>query len=164
MVNMFDEARSIATMLRARSMTQSDIAEKLGVSQPYIANKLRLLSFSEECERLILEYGLTERHARAILRLRGEKQRRDAIERVHERGYTVYECEGLVDMLKAEDTPKEIEAASAPKRLEVFMAAIDDGVRTLKGLGYNIEKRTSYHAGRTYVTISLNEETEHKNF
>ena len=164
MVNMFDEARSIATMLKARSMTQSDIAKMLGVSQPYIANKLRLLSYSDECKSLICKYGLSERHARAILRLSDEGARIGAIERVHNGGYTVYECEGLVDMLRNEEMPKTVASAVPPKRLEVFFDAIDEGVRVLRGLGYKIVKKTSYHEGQTYVTISLDERLEHGNF
>ena len=43
----FDEARSIEQMMEVRNMTQAKLAEVLGVSQPYIANKIRLLNFSQ---------------------------------------------------------------------------------------------------------------------
>ena len=160
---MFDEARSISTMLKARGMTQEAIAKMLGVSQPYIANKLRLLSYSEGCEELITKYGLSERHARSILRLGSEEERLYAIERVHERGYTVYECEGMVDMLRDERLPERLEAEVGPKRLSVFMDAVDGGIRTLRGLGYRIKKTTNYSEGRTLITITLDEKLEYAN-
>lgn len=163
-MNMFDEARSILTMLKMRSMTQSEIAEKLGVSQPYIANKLRLLSYSPICEELIVRYGLSERHARAILRLREEKQRKEAIERTHERHFTVAECEGLVDMMREEDIPRAIEEELPARRLAKFLSGLDESVRTLCALGYNINKKMSYYEGRTYVTLYIDESRKHDNF
>ena len=163
-MNMFDEARSILTMLKMRSMTQSEIAEKLGVSQPYIANKLRLLSYSPECEEMIIRYGLTERHARTILRLCGEENRRSAIERVHTRTLTVSECEGMVDMMREDDLPRALEHEIPTRRLSKFIDGLDRSVRTLRGLGYNISKKTSYREGRTYITVSVDESRKHDNF
>ena len=163
MINMFDEARSISTMLKARGMTQSNIAKMLGVSQPYIANKLRLLGFSAECQRLITEYGLSERHARAILRITGEEKRIDTITRIHEGGYTVHECEGLVDSICEKDIPRTIAEASPAKRLNSFFSTLDQSVLTLRSLGYKITKRTSYPQGRTLITITLDERLEYKN-
>ena len=163
-MNMFDEARSISAMIKMRSMTQSEIAEGLGVSQPYIANKLRLLRFSPECEKKIVEYGLTERHARAILRLRDEEQRLSAIETVHSRAMNVYECEGLVDMLHECELPKMFEHQSPAVRLGYFLENLDESVRSLRGLGYKIKKSTSYHSGVTYITLSLDEHIEYDSF
>ena len=77
-MNMFEEASALEGTIKMCKLTQSDIAKKLGVSQSYIANKLRLLSFSESMKAEILSSGLTERHARAVLRLKGEELRRVA--------------------------------------------------------------------------------------
>ncbi len=163
-MNMFDEARSISAMIKMRSMTQSEIAEGLGVSQPYIANKLRLLSYSPECEKKITEYGLTERHARAILRLRDEGARVEAIERVHSRGLSVSECEGLVDMLREAELPRIFEHQLPAVRLGHFLESLDESVRSLRGLGYKIKKSMSYHSGQTYITLCLDEHREFDNF
>ena len=54
-VNMFEQARSVKGMMEMCGMTQSDMAKKLGVSQSYIANKLRLLSLSDEARQLLME-------------------------------------------------------------------------------------------------------------
>ena len=163
-MNMFDEARSIFTMIKMRSMTQNEIAKMLGVSQPYIANKLRLLSYSPECERKITEYDLTERHARAILRLSEESERLGAIELTHSKNMSVYECEGLVDMLHEAELPRILEHQRPAVRLGYFFESIDSSVRSLRGLGYKISKTTSYHGGRTYITFCLDEKPEYNNF
>ena len=65
----FDEAEAIAKLLDFYGMTQEDAAIRLGKNQSTIANKLRLLKLSDELRSKIRTYGLTERHARALLRL-----------------------------------------------------------------------------------------------
>jgi len=47
--------------------TQQMVANRLGKKQSTVANKIRLLRFSQEIQKSILEHGLTERHARALL-------------------------------------------------------------------------------------------------
>ena len=66
---MFEEAAAIAALCDRFRMTQEQIGSRLSVSQSYIANKLRLLRLSPEARDILRGSGLTERHARAILRL-----------------------------------------------------------------------------------------------
>ena len=68
-MNMFEEARTISGMIQMLGMTQSEVAKKLGTSQSYVGNKVRLLNLSEGIQKKILDLGLSERHARALLRL-----------------------------------------------------------------------------------------------
>ena len=68
-MDMFDEARAIRSTMELCHLTQSELARQLGVSQSYVANKLRLLKFSEKMAEKIRAAGLSERHARALLRL-----------------------------------------------------------------------------------------------
>ena len=65
----FEEAAAIANYLRQTRSTQEEAAAELGRSPSAVANKLRLLRLSPACQALLLEKGLTERHARALLRL-----------------------------------------------------------------------------------------------
>ena len=64
-LNFFEEAAAIYALMRDRSMTQEETARRLGMSQPALANKIRLLRLSGEEQRIILENRLTERHAAA---------------------------------------------------------------------------------------------------
>ena len=95
-MNMFEEARSIAGMMQMRDMTQEKLGEILGVSQSYVANKLRLLRFDEKTQNNILKSGLSERHARALLRL-PEGEWGSAIDKIREGKMSVMESEILVD-------------------------------------------------------------------
>ena len=64
-LNYFEEAMAIQKLMKMVGYTQQAVAKKLGKNQSTVANKLRLLQFSEEVREAILEAGLTERHARA---------------------------------------------------------------------------------------------------
>ena len=68
-LNIFETAAAIDSLCREFGLTQEQVAERLSVSQSYVANKLRLLRFGAPMRKKILEGGLTERHARALLRL-----------------------------------------------------------------------------------------------
>lgn len=71
----FEEAEGIARLIEAWGITQEEAAQRLGKKQSTIANKLRLLKLSEPERRQIVEACLTERHARALLRLKDGKDR-----------------------------------------------------------------------------------------
>ena len=68
-MDMFDEARAIRSTMELCHLTQGELARQLGVSQSYVANKLRLLKFSQKMTEKIRSSGISERHARALLRL-----------------------------------------------------------------------------------------------
>ena len=64
----FDAARGIREVIRLWNCTQAEAARRLGLSQPALANKLRLLTLTTAQQQLCTAAGLTERHARAVLR------------------------------------------------------------------------------------------------
>lgn len=101
----FDTARGIREVIRLWGCTQAEAARRLGLSQSALANKLRLLSLTEEQQKLCIEHRLTERHARAALRL-PEHRRTEALEKMALTAMSVRQADKLVDqMLKDEPSP-----------------------------------------------------------
>ena len=98
-MNMFEEARALHGTIKMCALTQGQIAKRLGVSQSYIANKLRLLNFSQRMQERISECGLCERQARALLRIHDERVMESAITEMAKKQMTVAESEALVDSL-----------------------------------------------------------------
>ena len=98
-MNIFDEARALHGTIRMCGLTQAEIAARLGVSQSYIANKLRLLKFSAAMQERITESGICERHARTLLRIGSEKVQEHLLSQITAKGLTVAETEALVDEL-----------------------------------------------------------------
>ena len=98
-----EEAAAIARLIRRYGLSQQQAAEKLGKSQPTIANKLRLLRLSAPVIDCLRQYGLTERHARTLLRLTDPEQQLAAARHIGKRGLNVAQTEQYIDRLTAEN-------------------------------------------------------------
>ena len=135
-LNFFEEAAAIYSLMQEKSITQEEAARRLGMSQPALANKVRLLRFTGEEQRIILEGKLTERHARALLRLEDPIQRARTMNTIIRRGLNVAQSEELIKLL-LEEKPKK----KKPKRtfiakdIRLFLNTIDRAVAAVKDAG-----------------------------
>ena len=100
-MNCFETAEGIRELMDTYELTQCEAAQQLGYSQSAVANKLRLLRLPPEEREMLLAAGLTERHARALLRLDGRELRRHALARMIGEKMTVARSERLVEDLLA---------------------------------------------------------------
>ena len=156
-MSMFDEARSLKVMMDMRKLSQKETAEMLGVSQSYIANKLRLLKLDKRIARAVEASPLTERHARALLRLQGADEQMKALKIISERSMTVAEAEALVDLIKEGEIPKMISRAPALKQLDAFLDSLAGSVEALNAKGIKTTKTTSYYGNKMYITVCIEE-------
>ena len=152
-MDMFDEARAMSGTMTLCHITQKELAERMGVSQSYVANKLRLLTFSPYLEKLIRKHSITERHARALLRLDGEEDRLEILEKVIARDLTVRECEALVDLMVDSYAPVMIEKAESKDRIDTFLKTLKRSLSTMRSLGIEVTERISYYGEKMYVTV-----------
>ncbi len=156
-MDMFDEARAMSGTMELCRITQRELAERMGVSQSYVANKLRLLALSPYMEKLIQKHGVSERHARALLRLDGEEDRLEILEKVIARDLTVRECEALVDLKVDSYAPATIERAESSARIDAFLSTLKKSLATLRSLGIEVTDRTSYYGEKMYITVCFDE-------
>ena len=156
-MNMFEEAEALVTMMKMCSASQSEMAKRLGVSQSYVANKIRLLNL-DSCERkMISDAALSERHARALLRIREKEKREGAIKAVIERHLTVSETEALADYLHADELPRRLAGVPRGERIASFNNTLSECLTILKSAGVNAYKTVGFHGTKTYITIAIDE-------
>ena len=155
-MNMFEEAAAIKTMQEMRSLTRAQIAEMLGVSISYVANKLRLLGLEKDLQSKIIENNLSERHARALLRADVSARKR-ILNQICERGLNVAESEALIDMQFSADFPKRMSRAEGLESVDLFVSAVRSGVNTLCAKGVEASCRTTYIGDKLTLIISINE-------
>ncbi len=98
-LGMFEEARGISRLIRKYNITQEQVALQIGKKQSTVANKLRLLRLTLEEQDWIISAGLTERHARALLKLSDENLRKEAISHIVGENLNVKESERYIDSL-----------------------------------------------------------------
>lgn len=157
-----EEAQCYQKLLETYGLTQEELANRLGKSQSSIANKLRLLKLSDEVKAAMTEKRLSERHARALLKLTDDKQRLDAVERIAEKGLSVRETEQMVEktLNKAYDE-KQDGAKPRPKLMRIvrdyrlFMNTINQAVNQLRESGMTVEVEQSDRADGVDIKISV---------
>ncbi|HEY9581450.1 MAG TPA: nucleoid occlusion protein [Savagea sp.] len=124
-----EEAHAYAQLLELHQLTQEALAQRLGKSQSTIANKLRLLKLPERIQETILNKQITERHARALLRVKDEEQQLDMLTRLLEEQWSVKQLEEQITLLTA-----EVEAPPKKKkpRVKVISKDVRIALNTLK--------------------------------
>ncbi len=156
----FEEADAISRLIDFYGMTQEDAALRLGYAQSTLANKLRLRKLGAEERRLIVENGLTERHARALLRLDDPDKRVSAINTIARRKLNVENSEKLIDSMIEYDKYKErIRKGGAIFRdLRLFMNTVNKAVETMQiaGVDVNVDKKQSDDYLDYHIRIPLN--------
>lgn len=133
----WEEAQAIARLISRYGLSQEEAARRLGRAQPTVANKLRLLRLPEDVRALLRENGLTERHARALLRLQDpEVQRRAAVDMVR-RGMNVAQAEAYVEKLLQSDqvTPPRGRSTYIIKDVRLFLNSVDRGLHLMRQAG-----------------------------
>ena len=106
-LDFIEEALGISKLLEQWSMSQDQIARILGKSQSAVANKLRILRHSSRVLNAIREGNLTERHARALLKLPTEEEKLSAIAVIVQTGMSVARTESYIESRLANREPKQ---------------------------------------------------------
>ena len=136
-----EEAAAIARLIGRYGLSQQQAADKLGKSQPAIANKLRLLRLPPPVTDCLRQYGLTERHARTLLRLTDPEQQLAAARHIGQRGLNVAQAEQYVDVLTAENrtAPPQRRPTYIIKDVRLFLNSVERGVRLMQSAGVGAE-------------------------
>ncbi len=142
-LNMFEQAHGFKQLIDNYGLTQADVARKMSLSQSAVANKLRLLRLSYEEQRLILETGLSERHARALLKIEAKELRIEIIKYAASHKLNVANTEQYIEkmLLKAknqENIAKNTEkGTNIGKRssLSDAISVFEQKIETLKKCG-----------------------------
>ena len=154
-MDMFEHARSIRAMMNIEGMTQKKLADVLGVSQSFVANKLRLLSLGDDVKAKILEYGISERHARCLLRLSSDKDRLLAIEKIHAMNMNITRCEILVDTMLDEKMRKAMRTENKDEGLYHFERSLESSLSLLREVGIRARSKREEIGDMVYFSISI---------
>lgn len=141
-LGIFEEARGISKLMRRYGFTQEETAKRLGKSQSTIANKLRLLRLTYEEQEWIVNAGLGERHARALLRIDNEQLRREALSKIISEGLNTQQTDDLISIL-LNSAPKPDRAKGSSKAvikdLRIFVNTINKAIDTMRLAGIDAQ-------------------------
>ena len=105
----FEEAEGYAALIQVHGLTQEQVAEQLGKQQSTIANKLRLLRLPQATREYVVRHNLTERHARALLRLPDDEAQMEVVRKITDGGLNVRQTDQMIaDILDAMHQPPKV--------------------------------------------------------
>ena len=113
-LDFIEEAEGIHQLIRLFGLSQEQAARRLGKSQSAVANKLRLLRLPEDVLHRLRAEGLSERHARALLRLPDAESQRRALDFIVDQRMNVAAAEEYIERLCAAPAPVLPEETTAP--------------------------------------------------
>lgn len=147
-LDFFEEAGGFKRLIEQYGLTQEEAARKVGKTQSAVANKLRLLRLSAQNMEMIRSSGLTERHARALLRLENEEERINATRHIIENDFNVSRSEQYIDRL-LEEKNAEVSPAQEKKMVRLikdvrfFLNTVDRAVSVMidAGVGATLDRQ-----------------------
>lgn len=159
-LNMFETARGLRKLIENFRLTQEEVAKRLSMSQSAVANKLRLLRLSPDEETFILDNGLTERHARAFLKIADTEERKSVMRTVVGAKMNVSLTENYIDKLLSEDrhdTELHAEKKIIPiiKDVRLFYNSLDRAVETVRSAGVEISSSRKEENGAVKIEINI---------
>lgn len=161
-LNFFEEAEGIKRLMDEFCLSRQDVSEKLAIAQSTLSNKLRLLKLDANQRERIAAGGLTERHARALIRLPEEK-RDEVINRVVAEQLNVEDTERLVENIitPPEKTNKPTQKYSVGN-IKIFTNSITKMVDTMRRSGIEATTRRNETESHIEYTIRIPKKTRVK--
>ena len=148
-LDFIEEAKGIGLLMERYRLTQEQAAQALGKSQSGIANKLRLLRHSEAVLAVIRRDGLTERHARALLRLPTDALKFRALDAIRQFSMTAQRTDSYIDSLLEKEKP-----AGKPN-LSRFLAGLDQSLAGFRSSGIPAVSERKETDSQIVVTITI---------
>ncbi len=148
----FEEAASLRKLCEDYKMTQQEAAERIGKTQSAVANKLRLLKLPPVVIEQVRAFGLSERHARALLRLEEERQLA-AVREIGTRGMTVAQTESYIERL-LQEKPKN-RRQTCIKDVRLFCNTVERAVRLMRESGVAADYKRAQEGETLIVTVRI---------
>lgn len=155
-LDFLEEAVALRRLIVQHGLSQEEAARKVGKSQSAVANKLRLLKLAPEVLEAVKEGGLSERHARSLLRLPAE-QRLEAARYMAQNQLTVAKAEAYVDKLISPPPPPQPkkEPVYHIRDVRFFLNTIDRSVRLMQSAGVQATSQQDKKDGVLTLTVRI---------
>lgn len=161
-LNPIDEAKAYTNLMKLNDLTQTALANDMGKSQSYVANKLRLLKLDDDAQKALIEGKITARHGRALLNLSNDDQER-VLKEIEDKGLNVKQTEEIakdVDAYfnpkpKEKETKRERVVKRIPKDLKVQINTIKKAVKLAKDSGIKVKVKENNDPDDYKIIIEL---------
>lgn len=158
-LNFIEEAEGYNSLIIDHGLTQQELANRVGKNQSTIANKLRILRLPNEVKKLIIENNLTERHARALLKLPDEDMQLYVLDKVIKRELTVKKTESLIktilEDLTKEDEPNHKQKIKSMINFKIYLNTLRNAYTAIKESGVDAKYEQKDLGDFIEVTVKI---------
>ena len=155
-----EEAQGLLRLMRQYSMSQEQAASKVGKSQSAVANKLRILRHGERVLAKLREHMLSERHARALLKIEDEQERLQVIDIIVKRQLNVARTESFIEtLLEKKAEPKKGIRKLIVRDVRLFLNSVDHSLELVRGAGIDAKASREETEHEIVLTIRLPKRT-----
>ncbi|MFC4024188.1 nucleoid occlusion protein [Oceanobacillus longus] len=156
-LTVIEEAHAYAKLLELHSLTQEALAQRLGKNQSTIANKLRLLKLPEEIQSALLNKRITERHARALIKLRDKEKQLLVLQAIIDNDLNVKQTEERIAKINEPKEPKRKrpKLKGVNKDIRIAMNTIRQSLSMVSDTGVDVESDEKEHDDYYQITIKI---------
>ncbi|MGB4503747.1 MAG: ParB/RepB/Spo0J family partition protein [Syntrophaceticus sp.] len=174
-LHFLEEAEGFQNLIEHFHLTQSEVAQKMGLSQSTIANKIRLLKLDQKVREKIYQLKLSERHARALLELDDINSQMEALEYAEKNEIKVRDWETIIKAEKTKKSDKIISREIKKRKkqnkqnikpivndLRLFINSLEQGVRVLQEAGLEVQLLHQQNDDGLRIIIDVVENRSHE--
>lgn len=157
-----EEAEGYEKLMNQFHLTQEAMAARVGKKQSTIANKLRLLRLSGAVRKVLVDAGLSERHARALLKLPDDVKRLEALEVIVAKNYSVRQTEEYINKLldgKHEEKRKRMVIVND---VRIYLNSIKQVVNAVKTAGIPVAMEQTLEGDEVIVSVRIKNQKKPK--
>lgn len=163
-LHFLEEAEGYEQLMNEFHLTQEAMAARVGKKQSTIANKLRLLRLSSPVRKVLVEAGLSERHARALLKLDDEAKRLEVLAVVVEKNYSVRQTEEYIaKLLDADEKQKDKKRRLViVNDVRIYLNSIKQVVSTIKDSGIPVNMEQTVEGDEVVISLRIKNQKKPK--
>ena len=154
-LHFLEEAEGYEKLMTQFNLTQEAMAVRVGKKQSTIANKLRLLNLPPEIRNALKEAQLTERHGRALLKLKNSKLQEQVLKQIIKNGWNVKQTEEHIAKLLDEAAPKQKKRLVIVNDVRIYLNSVKKIVSTINDAGIPAQIKQELDGDDVVVTLRI---------
>jgi ParB family chromosome partitioning protein len=160
-LHFFEEAEGYQSLMKEHGLTQEELARRLGMNQSTVANKMRILKLPVSVKDQISAYKLSERHARALLRLHNEEAQLKILHEIKQRNLSVKLTEDLVEKMLSKlygEMPPEVgrqNVVCIMRDYRIYLNTIKKALARIKKSGVKVSFSATESKDKLSISIEL---------
>ncbi len=154
-LHFLEEAEGYEKLMTQFNLTQEAMAVRVGKKQSTIANKLRLLNLPLEIRTALKDAQLTERHGRALLKIKDKAQQEQVLKLIIKNGWNVKQTDEYIAKILADETTKPKKRLVIVNDVRIYLNSVKKIVSTINDAGIPAQIKQELDGDDVVVTLRI---------